>query len=418
MIQAILTFKFNLNQDKTTGEINPEFSPIQLVFSNKQFDENNFSGLIIENDIFANFYQHTVGILNPKYGFSNYYTGHLKETPYQVLSYFKQLADGTQYLTISMFELDDEIELFEDLIKDMAKRLDTIYDKLTKASNTRQLDLISNVNIRLKNELKYTIFQIERLSQLDKLQKVALIYNSSERIKILEVLRERPLAKSDIKTTVENLKPTANIDILLRPFLELNLIRRDWIKGEKDKKTGVITNQGEYIFLVKDIIFARVPNRNLLKHFKETNNELLPLFKQKSLDFFNDYDPYEEPFENTQKLASILLNPDVYDFFILMRSNHYPLDKIPKIFSEFAVTEILLDNLKKLNIITEIKDQNKRSWICLLTDIKPLTIFPEYLLPKIREAYRKEDEEGKITYEIAKKALNLLEVSFPEKVTF
>ncbi|GAG55138.1 unnamed protein product, partial [marine sediment metagenome] len=123
MIQGILTFKFNLNQNETTGEINPEFSPIQLVFSNKKFEENDFSGLIIENDIFANFYQHTVGILNPKYGFSNYYTGHLKETPYQVYSYFKQLADGTQYLTISMFELDDEIELFEDLIKDMAKRL-------------------------------------------------------------------------------------------------------------------------------------------------------------------------------------------------------------------------------------------------------------------------------------------------------
>ncbi|MHA1479139.1 MAG: hypothetical protein ACTSPU_13175, partial [Promethearchaeota archaeon] len=111
-----------------------------------------------------------------------------------------------------------------------------------------------------------------------------------------------------------------------------------------------------------------------------------------------------------------------YDFFVLIRSNHYPLDKIPKIFSEFAVTEILLDNLKKLNVITEIKDENKRSWICLLTDIKPLTIFPEYLLPKIREAFRKDDEEeskeGKITIEIAKKALNLLEISYPEKITF
>ncbi len=419
MIQGILTFQFNLNQDEATGEINPEFTPIQLVFSDKKFTENDFSGLIMENDIFANFYTHTVGIFGMKYGFSGYYTGHLKETPYQIYSYFKQLTDGTQYLTISLFELDDEIELFEDLIKDMGKRLDTIYEKLTKASNTRQLDLISNVNIRLKNELKYTIFQIERLSQLDKLQKVALIYNSDERLKILEVLRERPLAKSDIKTTIENLKPTANIDILLRPFLELNLVRRDWIKGEKDKKTGVITNQGEYVFLVKDILFARIPNENLLKHFKETNNDLLPFFKQKSLDFFKAYDPYEEPIENTKKLATILLNPDVYDFFILMRSNHYPLDKIPKIFSEFAVTEILLDNLKKLNVITEIKDQNKRSWICLLTDIKPLTVFPEYLLPKIREAFRKEDdEEGKITYEIAKKALNLLEVSFPEEVTF
>ena len=420
MIQGILTFQFKLNQNETTGEIDPEFQPIQLVFSNNKFDENDFSGLIIENDIFGNFYQHTVGIFSAKYGFSNFYTGRLKETPYQVFSYFKQLADGTQYLTISLFELDDEIELFEDLIKEMAGRLDTIYEKFTKASNTRQLDLISNVNIRLKNELKYTIFQVERLSKLDKLQKVALIYNSNERLKIIETLRERPASKAEIKGIVEKMKPTVNIDILLRPFLELNLVRRDWIKGVKDRKTGVITNQGEYVFLIKDIIFARVPNENLLKHFKETNNDLLPLFRQKSVDFFADYDPYEEPLENTIKLASILLNPDVYDFFVLMRSNHYPLDKIPKIFSEFAVTEILLDNLKKLNVITEIKDENKRSWICLLTEIKPLTIFPEYLLPKIREAFRKEEEvkEEKITYEIAKKALNLLEISYPEKVTF
>jgi len=418
MIQGILTFNFLLNQNETTGEINPEFSPIQLVFQNEQFNENNYSELIIENDIFATFYQHTTGLFGTKYGFSNFYEGKLKETPYQVVSYFKQLPDGTQYLTTSIFELDDEIELFEDILKDMAKRLDTIFDKLAKATNTKQLDLISNVNIRLMNELKYTIFQIERLSQLDRLQKVALIYNSDVRLKMLETLRDRPISKDEMKKIVEKMKPTANIDILLRPFVELNLVRRDWIRGEKDKKTGVIKNQGEYLFLIKDIIFSRVPNENLLKHFKDTNNDLLEPFKQKAIDYFSRYDPYIEDVEETKKLASILLNPDVYDFFVLMRSNHYPLDKIPKIFSEFAVTEILLDNLKKLNVITEIKDENKRSWILLLTDIKPLTIFPEYILPKIRAAYRDEDSDGRITYEVAKKALDLLEVSYPEKVTF
>lgn len=418
MIQGILTFNFLLNQNETTGEINPEFSPIQLVFQNEQFNENNYFELIIENDIFATFYQHTTGLFGTKYGFSNFYEGKLKETPYQVVSYFKQLPDGTQYLVISVFELDDEIELFEDILKDMAKRLDTIFEKLAKATNTKQLDLISNVNIRLMNELKYTIFQIERLSQLDRLQKVALIYNSDVRLKMLETLRDRPISKAEMKKIVEKMKPTANIDILLRPFVELNLVRRDWIKGEKDKKTGVIKNQGEYLFLIKDVIFSRVPNENLLKHFKDTNNDLIEPFKQKAIDYFSHYDPYIEDVEETKKLASILLNPDVYDFFVLMRSNHYPLDKIPKIFSEFAVTEILLDNLKKLNVITEIKDENKRSWILLLTDVRPLTIFPEYLLPKIRAAYRDEDSDGRITYEVAKKALDLLEVSYPEKVTF
>jgi hypothetical protein len=93
------------------------------------------------------------------------------------------------------------------------------------------------------------------------------------------------------------------------------------------------------------------------------------------------------------------------------------MDKIPKIFSEFAVTEILLDDLKNLNIISEVVDDSERKWICLLTDIKPLIIFPEYLLPKIRAAY-KQESDGSITLEIAKKALSLLEITYPEKVKF
>ncbi|MFX1304259.1 MAG: hypothetical protein ACFE9X_12965 [Promethearchaeota archaeon] len=417
MIQGILTFQFKINQ-KETGEIEPEFDPIQLIFREEKFDETNFSELIVENDIFAIFYQHTTGLFGVKYSYSNFYEGRLKETPYQVISYFKQVADGTQYLAISIFELDDEIAIFEDLIKDMGNRLDSIFDKLTRARNSKQLSLIENINIRLKNEIKFTIFQVDRLTNLDKIQKVALIYNSDERLKILEILREYPISKKEMKSILEKMTSTANIDILLQPFLELNIIRRDWIKGEKDKKTGELSHQGEYLFLIKDIILTRIPNENLLNHFKETKNELLPIFKQKVIDFFANYDPYTQSIEETKKLASILLNPDVYDFFILMRHNHYPMDKIPKIFSEFAVTEILLDDLKSLNIITEVTDENNRKWICLLTDIKPLIVFPEYLLPKIRAAYKNQETDGGITYEIAKKALSLLEITYPEKVTF
>jgi hypothetical protein len=417
LIQGILTFQFKINQ-KESGEIEPEFEPIQLIFREDKYSEEDFSELIVQNDIFAIFYQHTTGLSGVKYSYSNYYEGRLKDTPYQVISYFKQIADGTQYLAISIFELDDEIEIFEDLIKTMGSRLDTIFDKLTRARNSKQLSLIENISIRLKNEIKFTIFQVDRLSNLDKLQKVALIYNSNERLKILETLREAPISKKEMKTILEKMSPTINIDILLQPFLELNIIRRDWIKGEKSKKTGEITHQCEYLFLVKDIMISRIPNENLINHFKETKNELLPFYQQKVNEFFSNYDPYEQSVEEMRHLASILLNPDVYDFFVLMRHNHYPLDKIPKIFSEFAVTELLLDDLVQLKIITEVTDENDRKWICLLTDIKPLIVFPEYLLPKIREAYRSQESDGAITFEIAKKALSLLEITYPEKVIF
>ncbi len=415
MIQGILTFQFKINQ-KETGEIEPEFEPIQLIMRDEKLDEDDFSALLGQNDIFAIFYQHTTGLFGVKYSYSNFYTGRLKETPYQVISYFKQVVDGTQYLAISVFELDDEIEIFENLINDMGSGLDTIFDKLTRAINSKQLSLIENINIRLKNEIKFTIFQVDRLSNLDKLQKIALIYNSNERLKILEVLREHPVSKGDLKKILESMSASINVDILLQPFLELNIIRRDWIKGEKDRKTGEIKHQGEYLFLVKDILMARIPNENLLNHFKDTKNELYPIYRQKVIDYFSNYDPYTQPLDEIKKLASLLLSPDAFDFFVLMRHNHYPLDKIPKIFSEFAVTELLLDDLKDINIITEISDKNDRKWICLLTEIKPLIIFPEYLLPKIRAAYRNQDGDGEITYEIAQKALSLLEITYPERV--
>ncbi|MHA1986790.1 MAG: hypothetical protein ACW98D_09140 [Promethearchaeota archaeon] len=417
MIQGILTFQFKINQ-KDSGEIEPEFDPIQMVLRDDSLDEDDFSALLDQNDIFGIFYQHTTGLFGVKYSYSNFYTGRLKETPFQVISYFKQVSDGTQYLAISIFELDDEIEIFEDLINDMGGRLDTIFDKLTRAKNSKQLSLIENINIRLKNEIKFTIFQVDRLSNLDKLQKIALIYNSDERLKILEILRDHPISKVEMKKILEGMSATINVDILLQPFLELNIIRRDWIKGEKDKKTGEITHQGEYLFLVKDILMARIPNENLLNHFKDTKNELYPIYRQKIVDYFSTYDPYTQPLEELKKLASLLLSPDAYDFFVLLQHNHYPLDKIPKIFSEFAVTELLLDDLSDLNIITEIVDESDRKWICLLTEIKPLIIFPEYLLPKIRTAYKNQEGDGEITYEIAKKALSLLEITYPEKVEF
>jgi len=407
MIQGILSLQFLQGQDKT-GEIKPKFEPIQLIFREEKFDEDNFSELLVENDILAIRCHHTIGLSRTKFSYSNFFQGRLNYTPYQVVSYFKQLPDGTQYLTISIFELDDEVELFKDLINEMGSRLDVIFDKLTRARNSEQLSLIENINIRLRNELKFTIFQIDRLSRLDKLQKVALIYNSNERLKILDTLRERPISKDEMKKILRKITVNLSIDFLIQPFLELNIIQQEWIVGEKDKRTGEVTGQGVFLFLKQDIFLVRVPNHNILNHFKKTKNELYPIYRQKTVDFFADYDPFTQPIEETKKLASILLSPDAFDFFVLMRFNHYPLDKIPAIFSEFAVTEFLLDDLERLNVITGVKDNSGRSWIVLLTDIRSKYVPPYNYIQQIKKALRT-DPDAKISYEIARKALTVLE---------
>ncbi|MBY9006794.1 MAG: hypothetical protein KGD63_08555 [Candidatus Lokiarchaeota archaeon] len=417
MIKGIITFSFNLNQ-KETGEIEPEFRPIQSQFLAEDVDENYYKELVVENDIFAMYYQHTTGLSGVSVEHSNFFNGRLKETPYQIMSYFKQVSDGSQYLTFSIFELDDEIEIYKDIVSEMGNRLGDIFEKFSEARKSKQLEVITNLQIRLKNELKYSIFQIERLSNLTNLQKIALIYNNELRLKILETLRKFPISNFELRKELQQIRPDANLDILLHPFIELNLIRRDWIEGEKNKETGIIKNQGEYLFLVKDIMFTRVPNEKLLNHLKDSKNELYELYNAEVIKFFTKYDPFEETMENNHKIASMFLNPDVYDFFVLMRNNFYAKDKIPKIFSEFAVTDVLIDDLKEIEILTEINDHEDRKWLLLLTDIRPLVIFPEYILPKIRSFYKKNPTHEKLHYQIAKKAYDLLELTYPEKMEF
>ncbi len=415
MIQGILNFQFILNQEES-GEIEPEFRPIKLIFHNKKFNESNYTELISTNDIFGIFYQHTTGIFKDKGAFSNFYTGRLKETPYQVVSYYRQETDGSKYITISFFELDDEVEIFQDLINTMAKRLLLIFKKLININPLKQISLLEKIHSKIESELKFTIFQIDRLSQLDKLQKASLIFHSDERLKILEILRERPIAKKELKGILERMKPNINIDVLLDPFLELNLIRRDWIKGEKDKETGIVKNKGEYLFLTKDILLARLPNENILNRLRENKKNLYDIYKDKVADYFLTYDVNKQSVEELKKIAGLLLNPDSYDFLALMRNSYYPLDKLPKIFSDWFDIEVILSTLEDLKIVTTLKDKEDQGWVILLTDIKPLIIFPEFLLPKIREFYKSEDKEQKISIEIAKKALELLEVTYPEKV--
>jgi len=417
MIEAILSFEFVLIQ-KPTGEVEPEFKLFVSKFKNENFSEGNLSELITRSDLFSIFYHHTTNVQEIVGTFSNLYEGRLKDTPYQVTSYFKQEESETQFLVVLIFSLDEDMGVYEELIRSLSKKLDYLFESYETAKKTNQISLLNKIINKFENEINNTIFQIERLANLDKIQRAALIFNSYERLEILKILRNSPLSKREVRNRIERFKENPNLDVLLEPFLELNLIRRDWIKGKRDKRTGIVKNQGEYLFLTKDIDLIRVPNTDLLNHLKDFNEELYSKYEEGVIEFFSDYDPNIQSTEERKKIASLLLNPDIYDFFALLKNKFYPKDKMPHIFSDFAEIDVIFKDLKKLNIITEIKDKKGREWILLLTDIKPIIFFPEYLLQNIRNAYHSDDEKIKIPYEVAKKALDLLEVAYPETVDF
>lgn len=417
MIQAVLSYQFLLNMDES-GDINPEFKPIALVFNSEVFSEKNYSNLINELDIYGIFYSHVTARFKKKETFGNYYMGRLRLTPYQVISHFYQEPDKSQFLTIAIFELDDELEIYENIIKKMGDTFAELYSKLRALKSSKDLFKIEEVMEQVKREERFIVFQAERVSQLKKIQKAALIFNGKERRKILELLRIRPISKRELKTILEHIKPNPNIDILIKPFLELRLIRSDWIKGEEEGKVRPRESyRGEYLFLTKDLALVRLPSTTIFNRLKGSKTALYNKYKDTVEKFFKSYDPSDQSIEELKKISNALLNPDVFDFYTLMKNNCYPLKKIPKILSEFVDFEFVINTLEELDILVKLKDKAGEEWLLLLTEIEPMIFFPEYMLERIKETYREMKDET-FPFEVVKRAFELLEVSYPEKVEF
>ena len=74
---------------------------------------------------------------------------------------------------------------------------------------------------------------MERLSNLSKLQKVGLIFSTPERVRTLELLREGPISRKSLTNELEKIKDNPNINLILTPFLELNLVYVATGRGER-----------------------------------------------------------------------------------------------------------------------------------------------------------------------------------------
>lgn len=419
MLQGIICFQYLL-MDNQTGSIQSEFIPIVIILNSEKYKGVSYKEILTERDLFALYYTHTTR-RSKDYDaktqeIEDIYMGRFMETDFQVLSYFKQTIDKSQYLTLIIFDAYDDIDIFQQIIKNNSERINIILNTLVKAKITNQIDLVPDIISQLKLELEFTRFQVERLFKLDPIQKAALIFNDEKRYYILEQLRKNPIYKNELLLYFQSKGLNINVDLLLTPLLELKLVRRDWIKGKRNPQTGRIENQGEYLFLTKDIILAQTPNKDILAKIKNVKKDIFSEYETQISDFFSKYDPVVLVFKAQKQLADLLLDPDIYDFISLLRKNFYPLDKLPKILSEWADLNYILSELKKHKIITEITDKDGKKWVLLLTDIKPLTIFPEFLLNNLKNALKRKDKM--VNHEVAKKALDLLELSYFEKLNF
>jgi len=417
----ILSYRIDLDAE----EIEPKF----VVESKDNMEEDaDVEKMFSLDDRFRVYYAHTAGESGASGGTgAGYYTGRLRDSRCSIISYYSGLLKDSkkpEYLICALIQPDESFDIFKDIMEEYRNEALRLLDKL--GDNDEKLvgtKLWKEVHDKLDSTLKYVLFQMSRLVNLNNEQKIAMIFNSLERIAILRKLAQGPIAKEKLREFMEQTALTLypNMELLLKPFVACDLIRQDWSKGEKDAKTGRIKGRGEYIYLVKDISLIRVPPEEMLKKVKEKKSpfddkDFTKSYLSAIQEYFYKYNPLDDlDYKDSGDLAKILLDPDTYDFLVLLRFRAYPKKKIPKV--GYGETNIILKKLVDLNIVTLIKDKKDEDWVMLLSDPHAFMLFPEYLLENIRQRLDPQAVDP-ILKQVALQHLNYLEGTYYEKREF
>ncbi|MBD3185558.1 hypothetical protein GF325_01920 [Candidatus Bathyarchaeota archaeon] len=417
----ILSYRIDLEAD----EIEPEFR----VEAKENMDEDtDVEKMFSLDDRFRVYYAHTAGETGTGEGTgAGYYSGRLRDSRCSIASYYTGLSKDSnkpEYLICALIQPDESFDIFKDIMDEYKNEAIRLLDKL--GDNDEKLvgtKLWKEVHDKLDSTLKYVLFQMSRLVNLNNEQKIAMIFNSLERIAILRKLAQGPISKEKLREFMEQTALTLypNMELLLKPFVACDLIRRDWSKGVKDPKTGRIKGKGEFIYLVKDISLIRVPPEEMLKKVKEKkppfdDKGFTKKYLMKVQEFFYAYNPLDDlDYKDSGDLAKVLLDPDTYDFLVLLRFRAYPKKKIPKV--GYGETNIILKKLMDLDIVTLIEDKKGEPWVVLLSDPHAFMLFPEYLLENIRQRLDPNAVDP-ILQQVALQHLNYLESTYYEKKEF
>jgi len=339
------------------------------------------------DDMMRIFYAHITGA-----GEAGNVMVRLEKARSNVSSYFTGMESDSPLMINLILQLGEEPEMFgETVISDINKTI-VKYLSHINANPSNQYDLTQE----LKGYLKNSLILLERLEHLSKEQRMAQIYTNEKGRAILELLRERPYTRKELQGLLEDKldRIITNLEISLDPFIKTDLVRQDWMEGDSDIS----------LFLLSDFELMRAPVANLVE--KAQKGIPTPAVAQQYLnEVKNFFITYKPSIEDNKTIAQNMVNPDKYDYIVLLREKSYPISKIPKGPGEsFETVRSFIDQLKEDRIITIIKDKDDE-WVLLLTDTIADTFFPEYLIENIR----RDVADKKLRKKTAIKHLEILE---------
>lgn len=304
-----------------------------------------------------------------------------------IASYYSGLPEEgrSQYYVALLLQDDENADIFEDPLTEISKLLiDHVKDKYFEQFLAKEFE------------------DIQKLTVMTEEQRYSMIQRDERRVLVLTKLGLGPIYKDELRKWLSDQlgEEVLDLEAILSPFFKTHMIH----ELPMDKPDG---SQNSCLFLIKDVFVMRSPVEKFYKISKAGTapSEMKKVFEDYREEVDSYFGDYKFGDADSIIIAEVVADPSSYNLITILRNNYVEINQLSDIY-EKPLDQIInsINELKRLNVINEIKDKRGNKWIFLKSDIVFPTFFPEYLVDSIRRRWM---EKG-IDQNLALKHLELL----------
>lgn len=254
--------------------------------------------------------------------------------------------------------------------------------------------------------------EISRYTQMTPEQRQASILIDPVRRSILQTLMKNGTVQStDLEQLIfEKIGKNIDVDIVLRPLVKMGIIATGWVEGLSS----------EVIYLTRALFVLRMISQDTVRAVRDGQvpTDVADIYLQTSKRYHRDYlarlrkDLFETVWSEAEKIGKFMLDFDTYDLIQVLRKGPTEKKLLPELLDlSAAKINKHLSILERSNIVTKIKDEDKREHVILKCNPEIVTVYPEWLIQRTVDLYNDET----IVNQQAMHYLDVLKKSHPSQ---
>jgi len=255
--------------------------------------------------------------------------------------------------------------------------------------------------------------QIARYTQMTAEQMQASVLNDPVRRAIVQTLMKNgTLQSAELEQMIfDEIGKKIDVDIVLRPLIKMGVVATGWVEGLAS----------EVIYLTRALFVLRKVSHETITAVRssEYSSAVADEFIELSTNYHKEYllqfkeNLFDTLWLEAENLSKFFLDFDAYDIIHALRSGPIELEQLKAKF-DMAESKFkrILKELKDADIISQIKDEDRRSHLLLLCNPELSTVYPEWLIQRIVDLYNSEDVDNRQAIHY----LEVLKMSHPSQI--